>query len=86
VVLYRHGDQQARQQAERPAGRLRDGEFGPHDPGKQPDREPVRPQCLLGAPVRTAGQDFNRTALLAASIAPLSHFPASFDAGFWDSL
>jgi hypothetical protein len=44
--------------------RLCDGESGAHDPGKQPHFEPVRPQCLLGAPVRCASEHLERPFLL----------------------
>jgi hypothetical protein len=71
-LLPEVGDRQP-QHAERPAARLhdvrlRDGESGAHDARKQPDREPVRPQYLLRAPERAAGQDFERAALLAAQV------------------
>jgi hypothetical protein len=61
-------------QAERPTARLhglriRRRKAGAQDSGEQPDREPVRPQCPLGAPVRTAGQNFERAALFAAEAA-----------------
>jgi hypothetical protein len=64
------GDRQP-QHAERPAACLHDfrprgGESGAHDPGKQPDREPVRSKCPLCAPVRTAGQDVERAELVGA--------------------
>jgi transcriptional regulator with XRE-family HTH domain len=44
---------------------------------KQPDREPMRPQYLLRAPVRTAGQDFERAALLAAQRGDRFRLPAT---------
>jgi hypothetical protein len=58
------GDPQP-QEAERPAAglhglRLCDRESDAHDPGKRPDRDPVRPQCRLRTPVRCAGEQLER--------------------------